>query len=574
MNTTSHPRSARELAAYAFSAVIVGISLFGNLGALGLVGPDEPRYVWIARAMAETGDWVTPRLYGLPWFEKPILYYWGAALGFKLGLSAEWAARVPSAIAALAATIAIGWLARKFFSSPHEPRWATALFPAFVFATSVAAIGFARAATPDMLFSASITLAMACAASVLNRAGVLPIRGAAFDATPAGPGYAALAWFGFFLGLGVLAKGPAAVILSGGAIFIWAAFTGNIRAAFRLAHPIALAVFFVVALPWYALCAVRNPDFLHVFIFQHNFERYLTPVFQHIQPFWFFLPVALVALLPWAAFLVAALTEALRTWKDGTLRISPAFYFASWAIFPILFFSFSKSKLPSYILPGLPALALVATVAAQRAFRESRALALAIAALIAVTWAALAAVAMHQIHRLPQYITANYNLPSIKTATIVLVAAFAVALLVAAARKNFVVLVALNAIAVAAAVQFANTRLLPAVDPFVSARIAGIYAERNATQQFFTYRLNRSWNYGLAFYAHRELPEWTPETRTPGVVFTNPAGYADIRGTTGFRDQLLPLGQALLYVPVSGADIGATDGTNKDDQQPASSAPH
>ena len=80
------------------SSAIIVICLFGHLGAIGLVGPDEPRYVWIARAMAQTHDWITPRLYGQPWFEKPVLYYWAAAVGFLLGLPAEWAARLPSAL--------------------------------------------------------------------------------------------------------------------------------------------------------------------------------------------------------------------------------------------------------------------------------------------------------------------------------------------------------------------------------------------------------------------------------------------------------------------------------------------
>src|SRR6202041_820802 len=77
---------------WASSAVAVFGCLFGHLGAMGLAGPGEPRYAWIARAMAETGDWVTPRLYGQPWFEKPALYYWAAAIGFRLNLPAEWAA--------------------------------------------------------------------------------------------------------------------------------------------------------------------------------------------------------------------------------------------------------------------------------------------------------------------------------------------------------------------------------------------------------------------------------------------------------------------------------------------------
>jgi 4-amino-4-deoxy-L-arabinose transferase-like glycosyltransferase len=286
---------ARENAAAIFSAAaVIGICLFSHLGALGLVGPDEPRYAWIARAMARTGDWVTPRLYGSPWFEKPVLYYWAAAIGFALHLPAEWAARLPSAFAALAAALALGWLGSRHYGSDdangHRFACSPALLAPIIFSTSVAAIGFARAATPDMLFSASIALAMACSASCLSQSDAL--RAATNTAARhEKPPIATLALFGAFLGLGVLAKGPAAVILAGGAIGIWALATSHFRVALRLLHPIAIAAFCVVALPWYVVCARRNPDFLHVFIFQHNFERYLTPLFQHQQPFWFFGPL-------------------------------------------------------------------------------------------------------------------------------------------------------------------------------------------------------------------------------------------------------------------------------------------
>src|SRR5580700_9885193 len=213
------------------AACVVFICLFSGLGAVGLLGPDEPRYAWIARAMAETGDWVTPRLYGQPWFEKPALYYWAAAIGFRLNLPAEWAARLPSAFAALAAAVAIGWLARKHYGRSEDWSRAPWLLAPTMFCTSVAAIGFARAATPDMLFAAAITLAMACAASVLRRDGAVRV----LDSIPAHNqqrDLVTLALFGAFLGLGVLAKGPAAVILAGGAIGIWALATQKWGAAF------------------------------------------------------------------------------------------------------------------------------------------------------------------------------------------------------------------------------------------------------------------------------------------------------------------------------------------------------
>ena len=124
-----------------------------------------------------------------------------------------------------------------------------------------------------MLFAGLLTAAMAVASEMLQKPRPGPLLRIAF---------------GFFLGAAVLAKGPAAVILAGGATLLWAALSRQWRAPFRFLHPLIIAVFCVTALPWYILCALRNPDFLRVFIWQHNFERYLTPVFEHRQPFWFF----------------------------------------------------------------------------------------------------------------------------------------------------------------------------------------------------------------------------------------------------------------------------------------------
>src|SRR6202453_4286654 len=228
-NLSSQPQ--KHFPAIFGGAIVITICLFSHLGAFGLLGPDEPRYAWIARAMAQTGEWVTPRLYGSPWFEKPILYYWAAALGFALRLPAEWAARLPSAIAALAAALAIAWLGKKHYGSALENQSgdhafviSPALLAPMIFSASLAAIGFARAATPDMLFSASIALAMAAAASCLRRAGALR-NGNAASTHNQKLSAGTLALFGAFLGLGVLAKGPAAVILAGGAIGIWALAT-------------------------------------------------------------------------------------------------------------------------------------------------------------------------------------------------------------------------------------------------------------------------------------------------------------------------------------------------------------
>src|ERR1700719_3771774 len=169
-NSSLRDMAFRDLSFRKFSwAVLILLTLyvcyFSHLGAFGFIGPDEPRYAWIARDMAETGDWVTPRLYGKPWFEKPIFYYWSAAVCFKLFGVSEAAARLPSAFSALLATLAMAWLAWRLYGT-ETARWLLLLLP-----TTVGMIGFSHAAATDMPFSAMLTVAMVCAAAVL---GLIP----------------------------------------------------------------------------------------------------------------------------------------------------------------------------------------------------------------------------------------------------------------------------------------------------------------------------------------------------------------------------------------------------------------
>jgi len=535
------------------------LCLFGQLGAIGLTGPDEPRYAWIARAMAQTGDWVTPRLYGQPWFEKPILYYWAAAIGFKLHFSAEWAARLPSAVAALAAAIGIGWLAAKHFGGNTNSLSSPVLLAPLIFASSVAGIGFARAATPDMLFSASIALAMAAIATAYRRSGVL--RGATEANSPSRQSdTAALVLFGAFLGLGVLAKGPAAAIMAGGAILLWALATKQWRAAFRAAHPIAIAAFCVVALPWYALCAVRNPQFLRIFIWQHNFERYLTPMFHHPQPFWFFGPITLLALVPWTILLWPVAREGLRVWREKSWTHSPGVFFACWAIFPVLFFSFSDSKLPSYILPAIPALALICGVAAVRAFRESRILSLIIASGIGMTWIVLAIAAWVFEQKVPwSAVRTNYSPHEVVVWGWVGIFAAALLMLVLlffGLGKRAGMVMGLCALAVVLTLEIANVWILPSVDPLYSARYHAQFMSHDLyPSRIFTYDLARSWNYGLAFYFRRQLPEWQPSDPRAGLVLTTPAGLKKLKELGRFHGELSEPDKGILYVPVEMAPI-------------------
>src|SRR5260221_2335567 len=277
--------------------------------------------------MAETGDWVTPRLYGTPCCKKPPLYYWTAAFCFKLCGVSEAAARLPSAISALLATLALAWLAWRVYGA-DTARWLLLLLP-----TTVGMVGFSHAAATDMPFSAMLTIAMVCAAVLLRlplECGGLPPLSpnevaatestGSLATTPASPPLTSFTsftsstsfislLFGFSLGLAVLAKGPAAIILCGGAVIFLAVFPKRPRVILRLLHPPATATFFVTALPRDILCAPRNPAFFRIFIIEHNFKRYLTPEFQHIPTVWVYLPILLAACLPWSVGILAALVD-------------------------------------------------------------------------------------------------------------------------------------------------------------------------------------------------------------------------------------------------------------------------
>ncbi len=360
-DNSSRDGDSLSMAACLFWLVLIIATLylcfFHNLGAIGLVGPDEPRYAWIAREMQESGDWVTPRLYGKPWFEKPVLLYWGVALSFKLFGVSDAAARFPSAFAALLATLAMAWLAWRVYGA-WTARWLLLLLP-----TTVGMIGFSHAAATDMPFAAALAIAMVLAAGILGL--VSPVGYTLY--TPIFSLYTdtsawrlvSLFFFGFFLGLATLAKGPAAIVLSGGGVLLWAVITRRWRDAFRCFHPIAIVSFCLTALPWYILCSRRNPDFFRIFIIEHNFKRYLTPEFQHIQPFWFYVPVLLVAFAPWTLALIwSALFGALRA-RPKRRPSDTTLLALCWAIFCLVFFTISKSKLPGYILPAVPAIGLL-----------------------------------------------------------------------------------------------------------------------------------------------------------------------------------------------------------------------
>ncbi|MBZ5644905.1 MAG: glycosyltransferase family 39 protein [Acidobacteriia bacterium] len=476
--------------------VVLYVCLFSGLGALGLVGPDEPRYAAIARAMAETGDWITPRLWGTPWFEKPVLYYWAAGICMRLFGVSEFAARLPSALAALLAVVAVAWTALRSFGV--RAAW----FSLLMLPTSVAMIGFSRAASPDMLFAGLLTASMAIALEILQK-------------PRPGPGLRIA--FGFFLGGAVLAKGPAAIVLAGGATLVWAALSRQWLAPFRFLHPLIIAVFCATALPWYVLCALRNPDFLRVFIWQHNFERYLTPVFEHRQPFWYYGPILLLAAVPWILFLIGAFPDAIRKWKDPGYRDSPGLLFTCWTVFPLVFFSLSQSKLPGYILPAVPPLFLLMGnwISYSLLDREKTVLRL-------VGWTG----AFFLLFGAPSLVGIGASTGQMDWPEAVLIGGvtftIGVIVIILAFKKQPMAALIAMACLVASVVLAANVVLLPEMDSRISARSLAQKLESGdpTLSHVAIYRLSRNWEFGLDFYSNRQLPEWTEGSGEPEWILS------------------------------------------------------
>ena len=488
-------------------AATLYISYYRNLGVVGLVGPDEPRYAWIAREMVESHDWVTPRLYGQPWFEKPVLYYWSAALCFKWFGVSETTARLPGAFFALMATLALAWVARRLYG------WETARWLLLLLPTTVGMIGFSHAAATDMPFAATLTVAMVFAATILGLG-----REKDSDDSRKTP-WLELVFFGSFLGLAVLAKGPAALILSGGPVLIWAAITKRWRDAFRCLHPLAIASFCLTALPWYMLCARRNPDFLRVFIIEHNFKRFLTPEFQHVQPFWFYIPVVLIAFIPWTlALLWSAVIGPLQLRKAGRYPAS-AIFFIAWALFCVAFFSVSKSKLPGYVLPAIPAIGLLlaqSIVASIPRHEKSFQWLLIGGALLA----AMLSVVAWKIH--PGGLARINSHALLAGCWILLLLAFGNFLL-ALGKTEGRISFDLSPLCVVPILVL--LLLLPrVVRSFVPADPSGkvlareLMANKIPMDQLQVAAMPRGQQFSLNFYLHREIPAWDPQSPRVGML--------------------------------------------------------
>jgi 4-amino-4-deoxy-L-arabinose transferase-like glycosyltransferase len=326
--------SRDELRQILVLGVLCVFLFFFGLANFGLVGADEPRYAQIAREMLERNDWVTPRLYGDVWLEKPVLYYWLEMVAYKIFGVSDWAARLPAAVLGAILIAAIYAFCRRF-------RPGLQMESAVISASSIGIFSFARGVSTDMPLAVCFTLSLLAwwAFVETQRRGWL---------------------LGFYccLALATLAKGPVAMVLATLVIGAFALITRDGSLILRTLWLPGIAAFCAVALPWYVLVQLRNPQFFSEFILRHNLARFSTDLFRHQGPWWYFIPVLLVGLLPWTAFALLGAAHSFRKWRLDRDRY--ALFLLAWAVIPMLFFSFSESKLAGYILPAIPAWTLLA----------------------------------------------------------------------------------------------------------------------------------------------------------------------------------------------------------------------
>jgi 4-amino-4-deoxy-L-arabinose transferase-like glycosyltransferase len=429
-----------------------------GLGSVGFLGPDEPRYASIGREMAQTHDFVTPKLDGQPWYEKPPLLYWMAACGHFLHLPDEWAARLPVALASIVFLI--------FFYATLEREFSArvALAAAVILATSVGWLAFSFAAVTDLPMSAAFWGAMLIAM---------------FD-TRRNQGYLA----GALLGLAVLGKGLVPLVL-----FVPVLLIARGKRLTMLAGCI------LIAAPWYGLVVLRNGRVaMEELIWKHHFERFLSPSLQHVQPFWYYLPILLAGFFPWTPLF--GLLVRRKTYDDVRVR-----FLVAWAIYTLVFFSASVNKLPGYVLPMLPAIAIMAAVGLDKCGASAGWWLGASVAMLVVVPAVVAAV--------PVALLAGLRKAPLAFAPGIPFVLLAILVWWLAWRGHPKLAIAAAGLTAAAAILYVKSATLPELDQRVSVRAFWRSHKDAVANGCVEEGVRREWVYGLNYYAGHPLPACT-----------------------------------------------------------------
>ena len=320
--------------------ILIGVFFAFMLGNRALSVPDEGRYVEIPREMVSTGDYLTPRLNGVKYFEKPVLFYWLESFSIRLFGLREFFLRLWPALFALFGCLAVYVAGRRMYGRR------SGLIAAVVLATNLLYYGLGRAIILDMPVTVLLTASLLSFLIGMHEKPGLRRR--------------LFLWsFYAFSALAVLTKGLIGIFIPGMVIGAWIIILDEWRMLKTIYLPTGLALFLLIAAPWHIMVMRANPEFFHFYFIQEHFLRYLTVMHSRYQPPWFFIPIILLGLFPWSGFLVQAIKHNLpSTWRERHEH-RDALFLILWAGLVFLFFSASDSKLVPYILPVFPPLALL-----------------------------------------------------------------------------------------------------------------------------------------------------------------------------------------------------------------------
>ena len=325
-----------------------GALFFFALGGRPLTNPDEGRNAEIPREMLASGDWVTPRLNGVNYFEKPPLVYWCGVVGLKLLGANEWSMRTTPALFALGGVLLAYAVARRLYGRE------AGLAAAVVLGTSLLYYVLGHILILDMAVSVLMSATLFCFILGVREAPGLARRGLFYGL------YASAA-------LATLTKGLIGFLVTGAVMFLWLLIFNQWKRLRPFYLPTGALLFLAIAAPWHLLAALRNPTWAHRYFVSEHWVRFTATGTGHPGPWWYFVPIVLLGLFPWTGFLWPAVRDALRGSPGDGLRASwarrkenaDAWFLVTWAAFIFLFFSLSQSKLAPYILPICPALAVL-----------------------------------------------------------------------------------------------------------------------------------------------------------------------------------------------------------------------
>jgi len=354
-------------------ALIIAVALiwFSNLEYRTLIKPDEGRYAEIPREMVASGDWTTPRLNDLKYFEKPPLQYWATAVAYTVFGEHQWTSRLWAGLTGFAGIFLVWFAGIRLFGRE------AGAYAALLLGSSLLYVLIGHINTLDMGVTFFITLSIVALLVGQTRVVKSEQRN-----------WMLLAWAA--MALAVLSKGLMGIVLPGAALFIYCVAERDFSVLKRMHWLPGLAVFLLIAAPWFYLVMKANPEFFDRFFIYEHYTRFTTKELGRYQPWYYFIPILLIGSLPWTLLMFDSLSRAWRRGRQPGRLFNAERFLLIWAVFIYLFFTVSGSKLPSYLLPMFPAMALL--MGSRIAVMRERTLLWQVApmVLVALVWLVLA----------------------------------------------------------------------------------------------------------------------------------------------------------------------------------------